>query len=140
MENEVRFYLDTSIWLDFFEKRDEPDFPKGTWAKNLIRKIINDNNEIIFSDANMLELINNSYSQFEIEEFLSNLKEIIICIEATEKEIGKAKDLAQKRDIPKHDVLHALIARDNSAILIDLDAHFKKLTDIITSHTPKEFI
>jgi len=37
---EKRFYLDTSIWLGFFEERDEPNFPKGTWAKKLIKKII----------------------------------------------------------------------------------------------------
>ncbi len=135
-----RFYLDTSIWLDFLEKRDEPNFPKGTWAKDFIGKIINDNDKIIFSDANMLELINNSYSRFEIEEFLDNLKEIIICVEATEKEIGKAKDLAQKREVPKRDALHSLIARDNNATLITLDAHFKKLTDIIKPHNPQEFI
>jgi hypothetical protein len=40
MENEERFYLDTSIWLDFFENRNEPNFSKGTLAKELIKKII----------------------------------------------------------------------------------------------------
>lgn len=135
-----RFYFDTSIWLDFLENRDEPNLPKGTWAKELIRKIIKNRDKILFSDDNMLELTNCHYLEFEIEEILQSLKSIIIGIESTEKEIGRAKDLAQKREVPKRDALHALIARDNHAILITLDNHFKKLTDIIQPHSPKEFI
>ena len=135
-----KFYFDTSIWLDFLENRDEPNFSKGMWAKKLIKKIIKEGNRILFSDNNFLELINNGYLEFEIEEFLSTLKPIIIPIEATEKEIGKAKDLAQKRDVPKRDALHALIARDNNSTLITLDNHFRKLTDITFPHSPKKFI
>jgi len=135
-----KFYFDTSIWLDFLENRDEPNMPKGTWAKELIKKIIKENNKILFSDNNMLELINCGYLEFEIEELLNKLNSIIIYVEATEKEIGKAKDLSQKRDLPKKDALHALIARDNNSILITLDNHFKKLIDITFPHNPKEFI
>ena len=56
-----KYYFDTSIWLDFFEKRDEPNFPKGTWAKELINKIIKEDDKILFSDNNLLELINIGY-------------------------------------------------------------------------------
>lgn len=134
------FYFDTSIWLDFIEGRDEPNFPKGTWAKKLINKIIKHDCKILFSDNNMLELINIGYLEYEIEEILNTLKPIIKYVESTEKQVGRAKDLAQKRDIPKRDALHALIARDNHAILITLDNHFKKLIDIIKPHSPREFI
>jgi len=51
-----KFYFDTSIWLDFLEKRDGPGLPKGTWAKELIEKIIKNNDKILFSDINILEL------------------------------------------------------------------------------------
>ncbi len=135
-----RFYFDTSIWLDFLEKRDEPNLPKGTWAIKLIRRIVNAGDKILFSDNNMLELINLSYLESEIEELLTALESSIIYIEATEKEIGKAKDLAQKRNVPKRDALHALIARDNNALLITLDNHFKELIDIIKPNSPQDFI
>ena len=137
---EKRFYFDTSIWLDFLENRDEPEMPKGTWAQELIKKIVKEGNKILFSDNNMLELINNGYLELEIEDVLDKLNPIIIYAEATEKEIGKAKDLSQKRNIPMRDALHALIARDNNSTLITLDNHFKKLIDIAFSHNPKEFI
>lgn len=80
------------------------------------------------------------YLEFEIEDILNKLASIIIYTEATDKEIGKSKDLSQKRNIPKGDALHALIARDNNAILITFDNHFKKLGDIIKFYTPKDFI
>ncbi len=134
------YYLDTSIWLDFFENRDEPNFPKGTWARELVNKIIKEGDKILFSDNNMLELINIGYSEFDIQGFLQQLKLIILFVESTEREIGKAKDLAQKRNVPKRDALHALIARNNNAILITLDNHFKKLINIIRHHSPREFI
>ena len=135
-----RFYFDTSIWLDFFEARDEANLPKSKWAGELIRKIVIDNDTIIFSDNNMTEFNNIGYSGFEIEELLEALKPNLIFVESTSKQIGRSKDLAQKRDIPKRDALHALIARDNNAILITLDEHFDKLIDITKSHKPKEFI
>ena len=135
-----KYYLDTSIWLDFFERRDEPNIPKGRWARALIKKITKDSDKILFSDNNFLELISIGYLEFGIKEILQLLGAIIIFIESTEKEIGKAKDLAQKRNIPKRDALHALIARDNNAILVTLDNHFKKLIDITKPYSPQEFI
>jgi hypothetical protein len=92
-----RFYLDTSIWLDFLERRDEPNFPKGTWAKEMIEKIIKNKGKILFSDLNILELANIGYSEFEIEEILAGFKAAIVHVESTENEIRKAKDLSQKR-------------------------------------------
>ena len=100
MEDEKRYYLDTSIWLDFLEDRDEPNFPKSTLARELIEEIIKKEDKIIFSDNNFLELVNIGYLESEIEELLLQLKLIVTFVESTEREIGKAKDLAQKRDVP----------------------------------------
>ena len=33
-----KFYFDTSIWLDFFEDRNEPNLPKSDWARKLVTK------------------------------------------------------------------------------------------------------
>jgi len=61
-------------------------------------------------------------------------------VESTEKQARKAKDLSSKRDIPKGDALHALIARDNKATLVTLDNHFKKLLDITKPKRPQDLI
>ena len=135
-----RYQFDTSIWLDFFENRSEPNLPKSEWAHKLVNKILKDNSIILFSDVNMLELKAIGYLSEEINNLLKELMPLLIFIESTERQIGKAKDLGLKRDIPKRDALHALIARDNKAILVALDNHFQKILDIIMSKKPKDLI
>ena len=133
-----RYYFDTSIWLDFLEKRDEPNIPKGSWAVTLLNAIIQKDQRVIYSDATLIELGQAEYTSFEIESIFSSLKPILLFIESTQKQIGKAKDLALKRSLPRMDALHALIARDQKAILVTLDHHFKKLTDIIIPRKPQD--
>lgn len=135
-----RYYFDTSIWLDFFENRDEPNLPKGKWAKELLNKITRNNDRIVYSDNNIYELNILGYPFEDINTMFLPFKPILIFVESTEKQIGKAKDIALKRDVPKRDALHALIARDNKAILITLDKHFQMLLDILKPKNPKELI
>src|SRR3989344_2867020 len=97
------FYLDTSIWLDFFENRNELNIPKGTWAQDLIDKIIREDYSIIYSDINLIELRCVGYSEDELNTLFKPLKPIVLFIESTNKQIGKAKDLALKRNVPKGD-------------------------------------
>ena len=134
-----RYYFDTSIWLDFLEKRDEPNIPKGEWATELVEKISKESGEIILSDNNIAELEAIGYSRYDIGDLLSSLRSIIY-VESTKHEVGIARDLSQKRNIPRRDVLHALIARDNGAILVTLDRHFESLIDITKPHNPKTLI
>lgn len=135
-----KFYLDTSIWLDFFENRDEPNLPKGRWAHELLNKITKTDAKVIYSDHNIIELGLAGYSPHEIDGMFKPLKSILIFVESTEKEIGKARDLAAKRKIPKGDALHALIARDNNTTLVTLDHHFKQALDIIRPKRPQDLI
>jgi len=135
-----KYYLDTSIWLDFFENRNEPNFSKGDLAHKLLNKIIESNDKIIYSDIVILELGIVGYLPNEIEKLFEKIKPIIIFVESTEKQARKAKDLSLKRDIPKGDALHAILARDNKATLITLDNHFKKLQDITKSKKPRDII
>jgi len=135
-----KYYLDTSIWLDFFENRNEPNLPKGDWAHKLLNKITENNDKIIYSDIVLLELGVAGYQTHEIENLFQKIKPILIFVESTEKQARKAKDLSSKRDIPKGDALHALIARDNKATLITLDNHFKKLLDITKPKRPQDLI
>jgi len=135
-----KYYLGTSIWLDFFENRNELNLPKGDWAHKLLNIITTNNEKVIYSDIIILELGVAGYQPYEIEELFEKIKPILIFVESTEKQTRKAKDLASKRDVPKGDALHALIARDNKAILITLDNHFKKLLDIIKPKRPQDII
>lgn len=134
MENEERFYLDTSIWLDFFENRGN----NGNAAYKLLKFIINRNYKMIFSEAIKDELLEYGLSIEDIRGFLSIFKRNILCLYINKKQFGKAKDISNKRNIPVFDVLHAIIARDNSAVMITRDRHFDELLDIVKYKKPEE--
>ena len=80
------------------------------------------------------------YLPDEVGRVFEKMKPILIFVESTEKQVRKARDLSAKRDVPKGDALHALIARDNKAIVVTLDNHFKKLLDIAKSKSPQDII
>lgn len=135
-----KYYLDTSIWLDFFENRNEPNLPKGDWAHKLLNKITENNYKAIYSDIVILELGVVGYKSHEIQNLFQKIKPILIFVESTDKQARKAKDLSSKRDVPKGDALHAILARDNKATLVTLDNHFKKLLDITKPKRPQDII
>ncbi len=137
---EKRYYFDTSIWLDLFEDRDEPNLPKGKWAHELVEKIIKDNDIILYSDNNLIELNILGYSEYDLEKIFKPLKQILFFVEATEKQIGLARDLSAKRNIPRRDALHAIIARDNRAVFVTLDHHFQQILDIEKPRRPQDII
>ena len=64
MEKEERYYLNTCIWLDFFEERDE----KGERARKLIKNIVRKEGIILYSNLHMKELKNAGYNYDEIIE------------------------------------------------------------------------
>lgn len=136
----MKYYFDTSIWIDLFEDRNEPNLPKGEFIKRLLIKITNESHIIFYSDLIIKELINNNYTIFEIREIFEKVKDITKWIDTTTKQINKAKDLSVKRKIPKGDALHALIARDNKAILITRDKDFQKLLDITQPFKPEDLV
>ena len=131
------FYFDTSIWVDFHEKRCK----NVESAFKLIIKIINEDLKIAYSDLNIKEFKDLGYTQDEINSLLSiakpnNIKRVHIYREQLEE----AKKLAIQRDVPKKDALQAILARDNHLQLISRDEHFEKLKDITRAKKPEDFI
>lgn len=68
--------------------------------------------------------------------FQKNVNKIV----ATAEQREEAKKIAVERNIPAGDALHAILARDNSLILITRDNHFKHLEDISKHYKPEEII
>lgn len=132
----VAYNLDTSILLDAYEKRGQ----NGEEAFKLILKLIEENAIIILSDIHIKELKDLSYSLDEINSIfrmfkLGNIKRVHI----TRNQFKEAKKLAFQKNIPKGDVLHAILSRDNGAIMISRNKHFKILS-FIDVKTPKELL
>jgi len=131
------FYYDTSIWLDFYEKRNK----NGVSALKLILKVINEDLKIAYSDLNVKEFKNLGYTPEEINSILgvvkpNNIKRIHIYREQKEE----AKKIAKQRNVPEGDVLQAILCRDNCLQLISRDLHFEELKDITNVKPPEDFI
>ena len=137
MEEDERFYLDTSIWLDFLEKRGE----NGERAIKLIQEIINNDCVVFYSVMVLQELKNLEYSDIEIRDIFSIFKSGNIRIAHIDKrQLEEAERISKERDIPRRDVFHAILSRDNEAIMVTRDRHFDKLKDITKSILPEDII
>lgn len=129
------FYLDTSIWRDYFEDRTDGIKPLGEFAFQFLKKCAANNCIIIYS----------SITLFELKDFSERLQETsdafgLALIEAKlSKEQYDEADIAfRQRGLPANDVLHAIISRDNKAILVTRDKHFQELLDIVEPAAPEE--
>ncbi len=133
----IKYYLDTSIWLDFYEKRGA----NGEKALKLILKIIEEDHIILYSDLHILEFKNFGFNAETIVKIFSIAKpRNILRVHIYREQQDEARKIAFARKIPKKDVLHAILARDNDAQLVATDVHFQKISDIAKAKRPEELI
>ena len=123
----MKFYFDTSIWLDIVLDRGN----NGKVAKELLEKIAMFGLHIVYSDVVITEFKKLEFSDFEINEILNLAKpNNIYRIHSTKDQHQEAKKIYKEKNVPFRDVLHAIISRDSGAQLISRDKDFKKLKDI----------
>jgi len=132
-----QFYFDTSIWLDFYEKRGD----NRKAAFNLINKIIVNNKVILYSDIIVRELKKLKYNQDEIYEIFKVAKpDNIKKVHLYKEYIFEANKISSTKNIPMADALHAISTRENNAQLISRDKDFEKLRNITIPKLPEDFI
>lgn len=135
-----KYYLDACIWIDYLENRSDKFRPLGDWAIMIINKIIREGGLFIFSDHILKELLE-KYPKEKLIKFLEIIpEELIIKINASEKQAKEAFKLKNKMGIPFGDALHAVLARDNNAILVSRDKHFHGLINEVNIKKPEELI
>ena len=134
-----KYYLDSCIWIDYFENRSDKFRPLGDWALRLINKIIKEDDLFIFSDHILKELEGN-YSKENLSKLFEIVpKQLILKIETNKNQAKEAFKLKTKLNIPFGDALHAILARDNQAILISRDKHFYEF-DFVDVKKPEDLI
>lgn len=138
----TKYYFDSCVWRDYYENRTGPGGrPLGDYATKLIMKIIDNHDIILFSDAIIKELI----KSFDREE-IRKMMEILFSLNLLRKvpiygsELPESIKIAAERNIPPADVLHAILARNNNAIMISQDKHYYKLRDVVDVKKPEELI
>jgi|SRR3989338_3159071 len=135
-----RFYLDTSIWIDYFEDRKDGTRPLGEFAFNFLRWCRNNNHQILYSDLVINELLGN-FSEKEIKDFFLPFKELSHKVKISKEQLSEAEKLElNKKSAHKSDILHAILARDNCAVVVARDRHFDYLLDIVEVLKPEEAV
>lgn len=133
-----RFYVDTNIWLDFFENRQSGLLPIGEFAAQFFAGCRKTRSSIFYSEVVLLELIN--FDKNTINLVFENFEDLLIKCDISIEQKIEAKNFAQKFLIPIHDALHFIAARDNNCILITRDVHFDVFFDLIEIKKPEEVI
>src|SRR3989344_2870748 len=135
-----RYYLDSCIWRDYFENRSDKFRPLGDWAFSLIKLIIKEDNLIIYSDL-IEEELNEGFSDEDVKKIISIVpKENLVKIESSSEQLKEAIQKAKKLDIPVKDALHAILARDNDAVMVTRDKHFYELSERLIIKKPEDLI
>jgi len=129
------YYLDTCIWLDFYEQRGE----NGEYALKLILKLLANDDLVIYSDLHLREFKRLGYSLEEINNLFKILKPgHIRRVHIHPESIAKARTLCLQRRVPWGDALHALLAQRNIALMVSRDNDFEKLRDVCETKKPEE--
>ncbi|MFH0955059.1 MAG: PIN domain-containing protein [Candidatus Micrarchaeota archaeon] len=133
-----RFYVNTSVWRDFLEDRKAGWIPLGELAFEFLKNCRKYNCQILVAEPVLFEL--KDFPSERVSELFASFQAVILFVDVTKSQRLQAKEIAEKRNLPFNDVFHAIIARDNSAILVSRDHHFTELTDIVEFKKPEEAI
>lgn len=138
----MRYYVDTSIWRDLLEDRRDNIRPLSEFAFQFIQKVFKEKHTIVFSKETEFELCKRFRKATIYDLILGRLikEKLVLYTEASEAQSKEAKSLSLKTKIPFPDVLHVIMARDFSAIVVTRDRHFEELTHIAEIKTPEEII
>jgi len=136
-----KYYLDASIWRDYYENRSDKFRPLGEWALLFLNSVIDHKDFILYSDLVVHELAV-KYSEKEIGQILMTIMRhgLLIKVRISKGQAYEAKKLSKEKNVPFADAIHAILARDNCAILVTRDKHFNCVAHLIDVRKPEELI
>lgn len=136
-----KYWFDTCLWRDFYEDRtSKSGNPLGKYAADLFMKILQNKDNILFSESLIWEL-KKDYGEKEVNDMLHFLlvNNILVTVKITKEEYIESRKLAQVKNIPFVDCLNAVQARNHNAIMVSQDMHFhKNLSDIVKTIRPQD--
>ena len=134
----MKFYLDTSVWRDYFEDRTDGTRPLGEFAFGFLLKCEKEKHTILVTKEVTKELLA-YYSEEKVKEVFLRFNKMIVEIEYNKKQVSEARNfwLKTNKEFPFSDILHSIIARDNDSLLISRDKHFDEI-DIVECLMPEE--
>ena len=127
-------YVDTNVYLDYFENRTDRLRPLGEFAFQFFRRTEKCEFEIVVSDF-VLEELSKRIDEKQQEEFFKPLyrKEKIHEIKSTHKDKQKAMAVG----IHWQDSLHAILAKKAGAECV-VTRNLDDFAGLVEAHTPEE--
>ena len=135
----LKYYIDTAIWRDLHENRKDKSTNLGELAFEAIKKIRMNKEKILYSDF-VFEELSHAYDEQTINKLFKDASELLEKVKIDEGQFKEAADLSKKLNIPLGDAVHGVLARDNNAVMVTRDRHFRKLKDKITIKKPEDLI
>jgi hypothetical protein len=116
----MNYYVDSCIWIDYFENRTDGLKPLGEFAFQFFKKCLKNNDKILFSEMIVFELKNKGLDFFEIlGQFCFILEEVF----PSKTDLEKIKSLSVEKQIPFGDAFHYILSKTNNAVLVSRDNH-----------------
>lgn len=125
--------------MDYYEDRKDPSKDIGKFAFRLLCRLLASNSCIVVSTFLLYEL-EAYYTLDQIRGITIHFEKIMEKVEATQEQKQEAAVLAEKLKVPKGDALHAVLARDNNAVLVSRDKHFQLLKSVCEVVKPEDII
>ena len=136
-----KYYIDACIWRDFHENREDKFRPLGEWAFYLFRMIRETGSQVLYSEL-VQEELSIAYDAKTITKIFNIVEQegLLLKVQIKKEQFQEAAKLKRERRLPFADVLHAIIARDNGAIMVTRDVHFEDFEDIVMVRKPEDLI
>ena len=131
--------MDTAIWRDLHENRKDKSKNLGELAFESFKKIRTNKEKIVYSNF-VVEELSHAYDKQTIDKLFKGVSELLEKVEINEKQLKEAANFSKEHKIPLGDAVHGILARDNDAIMVTRDHHFRKLKDKITIKKPEDLI
>ena len=132
-------YVDTNVYIDLFENRQDRFRPLGEIAAQLFQRGLDCEFNIILSPVIISEAQDNSYEK-ELQELIFSLRTAnkIVDTEFSYNDKKYARELSNLRKTPFKDTCHAIIAaRMKADFLVTRNIKdFENISDIITIISP----
>ncbi|MFH1256328.1 MAG: PIN domain-containing protein [Candidatus Diapherotrites archaeon] len=134
-------YLDSNIWIYFWENRGDGLRPLGEFAFQVLKRAYECEFAVVVSSTVLDELLFN-YSEETVNEMLKDLKRTnkYIYIRAREEHNREAREYSLKTGIGFNDCLHAVLAkaRGCECLVTQNIRHFEKLVVLIEPKSPSD--
>lgn len=133
-----KFYLDTAIWRDYFEDRKDGIRPLGEFAFQFLKNCEKKACKVLYSSLVVQEL-KSDYSQERIAEVFSSFRHFLVDVPISNEQIAEARKIASSvKEAHLKDIMHAILARDNCAVMITRDKHFDALMHLVEVSKPED--